>query len=180
MKGRHFPAPACNLTFQKDAQRVFCQPLIFQLVPWQFLDPIIVRRGWKLSKISRISKVESIRTTIHVSVTSNSDVTAPPCTEKRFQSARGRILWISSSLLKGPDFGRIILTQKMKIFLTFFAISSARFLENSTSTKTDKQMLILIDSDLAEKRIFYEERPLDLQKILGKREKNYNFGPSEE
>ncbi len=68
----------------------------------------------------------------------------------------------------------------MKIFLTFFAISSARFLENSTSTKTDKQMLILIDSDLAEKRIFYEERPLDLKKILRKREKNYNFGPFEE
>lgn len=68
----------------------------------------------------------------------------------------------------------------MKIFLTFFAISSARFLENSASTKTDKQMLILIDSDLAEKRIFYEERPLDLKKILRKREKNYNFGPFEE
>ncbi len=33
MKGRHFPAPACNLTLKKDAQRVFCQPLIFQLVP---------------------------------------------------------------------------------------------------------------------------------------------------
>lgn len=67
----------------------------------------------------------------------------------------------------------------MKICLTFFAIGSARFIEKSISMKTEKPALIQIDSDLAEKSIFYEERPLDLQNILGKREKRYNFGPSE-
>lgn len=69
----------------------------------------------------------------------------------------------------------------MKIFLTFFALSSARYLQNpdqsSMKTRVDDQMMIQIESDLGEKGIFYEARQVDLQNIFGKQEKEENYGP---
>ena len=69
----------------------------------------------------------------------------------------------------------------MKIFLTFFALTAARYLENggqsSMKTRAGDPMMIRIDSDLGEKSIFYESRQVDLQNIFGKQEKEEKFGP---